>query len=275
MKPGWIKLQKNLRDDPRVLRMATALRERHAASRDVTDASRTSQPSRRFFITLAIGGLFELWRYADAAAGDDDIARGSLEQIEELTGIEGFGEVVPSDWLVVLDPDRLQFPDFHKNNSKSKDPNSPAAIRNRRYRERQQGVTDASQDVTERNGESRDASRSVTRSTRPDHTRSDQNSKSTLLPPSTPNHRTNGARRVGSPEGGLKFELGKPDPELGSSDRSYAAVRVPDMDIDGTWSMFCEYHQREGTVARDISALWRHHIAAITTKGRSYARKTA
>jgi hypothetical protein len=104
---GWIKLEKDRRDDPRVIRMARELR--HAG---VTHERFTSA----MHVTLVLGCLDVLWCYADTHVRDDDTLDLGADEIDELVGLQGFCNLVPSDWLEVLDANRVKLPDFHAHN---------------------------------------------------------------------------------------------------------------------------------------------------------------
>lgn len=100
---GWIKLEKDLREDVRVKRMARELVPRCNAC-------------ALHAVTLVLGGLVQLWMHADTFARDDDTLEITAAEIDELTGIEGFAELIPQDWLEVLDATRVKLPDFQKHN---------------------------------------------------------------------------------------------------------------------------------------------------------------
>lgn len=104
---GWIKLEKDRRDDPRVLRMARQLR----------DASVTHE---RFMpaihVTLVLGSLDQLWCYADTHIRDDDTLDLGAHEIDELVGLRGFCDLLPGDWLEIIDADHVKLPGFHTHN---------------------------------------------------------------------------------------------------------------------------------------------------------------
>jgi len=104
---GWIKLEKDRRDDPRVIRMARELR--HAS---VTH-ERFMQNAH---VTLVLGCLDVLWCYADTHIRKDDTLDLGTDEIDELVGLQGFCRLMPTDWLEVLDANRVKLPDFHAHN---------------------------------------------------------------------------------------------------------------------------------------------------------------
>ena len=104
---GWIKLEKDRRDDPRVIRMARELR-----NAGVTHERFTSS----MHVTLVLGCLDVLWCYADTHVRDDDSLDLGFDEIDELVGLRGFCNLMPTDWLEVIDANRVKLPDFHAHN---------------------------------------------------------------------------------------------------------------------------------------------------------------
>lgn len=100
---GWIKVEKDLGTDPRVLRMASRLR-----NDDVTLGSRSK--------LVVIGALVTLWWYADTHIGDDDVLPIGADQIDELVGVAGFCEVMPTDWLEIIDANSVRLVEYFAHN---------------------------------------------------------------------------------------------------------------------------------------------------------------
>jgi hypothetical protein len=132
---GWIKLEKDRRDDPRVIRMARELR--HAG---VTHERFTSS----LHVTLVLGCLDVLWCYADTHVRDDDSLDLGPDEIDELVGLSGFCKLMPSDWLEVIDANRVKLPDFHAHNGTE----SKKKALNQKRQERKRNA-DALQAVTQ------------------------------------------------------------------------------------------------------------------------------
>jgi hypothetical protein len=253
---GWIKLGKDLPQDFRVRRMARELvagmgdTERHTVTSRVT-----------LGVTLVLGGLAQLWMHADTFADEDNVIRASLDDIDELTGLKGFGKLMPAEWLEILDADRVKLPDFHEHNGSEARSRSRHAERQARYRRNlalRSSVTQAS----------RVTSTSVTPGS-PDQTRPDLDLLriKTALPE---------ARDVPAP----KVKRSKPrspiraDQEPTEADRAYALAKgPPDADWPSIWAGFRDYHLGKGTLAADWSATWRTWILNLTTRGMPYARR--
>lgn len=67
-------------------------------------------------VTLVLGALAQLWMLADTHIGNDDVLPLGTNDINELIGLENFCEILPSDWLQVLDPENVKLPGFHTHN---------------------------------------------------------------------------------------------------------------------------------------------------------------
>jgi hypothetical protein len=100
---GWIKLEKDLLTDPRLLKMA---------HRIATSCNGRPLPG----VMVALGGLAQLWIIADTHIGNDDILPLGIDQINHILGMQGFCEILPQDWLQVIDADNVKLPGFHKHN---------------------------------------------------------------------------------------------------------------------------------------------------------------
>lgn len=110
---GWIKLEKELREDRRFTRIVDALLARH-------DDGVTSVTRMRFMernaVTQVLGCLAQLWMFADSHIRQDDTLDITLDEIDQLVGVEGFAKLMPSDWLEILDANRVRLPDFQAHN---------------------------------------------------------------------------------------------------------------------------------------------------------------
>ena len=140
---GWIKLEKDLLTDPRFVASAMELEERYGlAHKAVTDRNVTTLPAS----TLLLGALARIWIIADTHIGEDDILALSAHQIDKLVGIKGLCEILPNDWLQVLDGDRVKLPNYHAHNGTTAKERSGNALRQKKFRDRHKRST-----VTSRN----------------------------------------------------------------------------------------------------------------------------
>ena len=113
---GWIKLEKDLLTDPRVLRVARILERAYwfipTSESECDPCNAVALPA----VTLALGGLAQLWILADTHVGQDDILSLGADEINEFIGLKGFCEILPHDWLEVIDADHVKLPGFHTHN---------------------------------------------------------------------------------------------------------------------------------------------------------------
>jgi hypothetical protein len=164
---GWIKVDKELSETIRFKRMVKAYGN---ALRGVTERDVTRDR------TMLLGALVSLWMYADSHIRDDNTLVITLDEIDEIVGVEGFAQSIPADWLKVIDAEHVELPDFLEHNGTSARQRKNNAKRQAKHRwgKKQLGVT---RDVTHRNA-SNDA--------RPDQTRPEETrpeSKSALVVP--------------------------------------------------------------------------------------------
>jgi hypothetical protein len=171
---GWIKLEKGLREDRRFTRIVDALLMR-------SEQSVSSVTQMRFIernaVTQVLGGLAQLWMFADSHIREDDTLDITLDEIDQLVGIEGFAELMPADWLEVLNENSVRLPDFQAHNGTDAKKKALTSKRVQRHRirnavsdvtpEKRTGVTGALPDQTRPDQTRPDQ-------TRPDQTRPDQ-----------------------------------------------------------------------------------------------------
>lgn len=121
---GWIKLQKKLKDDPLLWRMARALGEREG---------NPPVPFQRLLATC-VGAVCILWITGDSHIDEQDIMALGPADIDQLTGIEGVCELLPTEWLQVIDPHHVKLPGFHTHNGTKAIKNAQAQERMQRHR---------------------------------------------------------------------------------------------------------------------------------------------
>lgn len=112
---GWIKFEKSLESDPRVLRMAKALAKRWSmfdSGIDLDLCNATPLPA----VTLVCGALSRLWIYADSHAREDDTLDLGASELDEILGIPGFCSLMPKDWLVEVNESTVELPGFQQHN---------------------------------------------------------------------------------------------------------------------------------------------------------------
>lgn len=101
---GWIKWEKSLETDPRVLRMARELQM-------MVGNACALHP-----VTLVCGALIRLWSYADSHIRSDNTIDMSALELDEVIGIKGFCDIMPDDWLREKDARTVELPNFQEHN---------------------------------------------------------------------------------------------------------------------------------------------------------------
>jgi hypothetical protein len=133
---GWIKFDKELPESIRIRRVVRKLKESNAL-RGVTDRNEA------LLVTQCIGALVRLWIYADSHIDNDNRIVATFDEIDDLVGLPGFASSLPGDWLVRVDEETVELPDFLEHNGSSAKQRRDNAQRQARWRERQK-----SQEVT-------------------------------------------------------------------------------------------------------------------------------
>lgn len=123
---SWIKIEKDLLTDPRVHRIATQLR--NGGALQGCDAT----PSQA--VTVVLGALVHLWILADTHIGNDDVLPLGTNEINEIIGVQNFCELVPRDWLQIIDAHNVKLPDFHAHNGTIAKERAQTQKRTQRYR---------------------------------------------------------------------------------------------------------------------------------------------
>ena len=98
MAGDWIKMNKSLPRDPRVVRISSALQ---------ADRLRT------------IGGLLSAWCLADEQTEDGRLDAYTPELMDEMVGMPGLARAMESVGWLIIGPDFLEFPRFDEHNGKS------------------------------------------------------------------------------------------------------------------------------------------------------------
>lgn len=135
---GWIKLEKDLLTDPRFVAAAMTLEARFQLSTQPESDDDSLMEAYNVTplpaVTLLIGSLARLWMIADTHIGQDDILALNANQVDKLIGIDGFCEILPNDWLEVLDGNRVKLPNYHRHNGTTAKERSSNAERQARFR---------------------------------------------------------------------------------------------------------------------------------------------
>lgn len=117
---SWVKMRKNLRDDPRV--------------RAISRATSTDLRS-------TCGALFWFWAYADDHSRDGELPHTTPQDVDDLVATPGFaGALQAVHWLQVSDAGNVLVPRFDEHNGDTARERAQSAKRQSLYRNRN-GVT--------------------------------------------------------------------------------------------------------------------------------------
>lgn len=130
---GWIKLEKSLESDPRVLRMARAIESRNGGALQG--------------VTVVIGALSRIWMLADSHADSDDFLSMTEDELNDWIGVPDFCSLMPDCWLVVDDDGGVKLPHFQAHNGIQAKSKAQAAQRQEKHRKKLSRMS-----VTPRNG---------------------------------------------------------------------------------------------------------------------------
>lgn len=153
---GWIRIEKGLIESIRFKRVVRRLKESNAL-RNAGEVTET------LLVTACLGAIARLWIYADTHIADGNRIDATFDEIDDLVGVPGFAACLPSDWLVQVDDETVELPDFLEHNGTSAKNRSDNARRQAEWRARQKDG-ESNGDVTLRNGSN---------AARPDQTRPD------------------------------------------------------------------------------------------------------
>lgn len=142
MAASWIKLRVDLDTDPRVLTMADLISQSagcyvlNPSARDLLGVTPTVTRNAMRDVTLA--SLFRVWRDANRHTCDGVFQHCTLEHLDTIAGIPGFGRAMSTiGWAVEDTAARtVTLVNFLEMNTPAKEGRSSNAIRQQRYREK-------------------------------------------------------------------------------------------------------------------------------------------
>jgi hypothetical protein len=104
---GWIRFEKDMLDDPRIMMAVARLPADLCA---VTSASLMRH-------SCVTGALLKLWCYADRHIVSDDTLQLSVQACDEIVGVTGFCEAMSDDLVQVVDENTIRLPGYCAKNS--------------------------------------------------------------------------------------------------------------------------------------------------------------
>ena len=135
---AWIKFEKDLLTDPRLLRVARILQERMKISYDTErfNGYEFSNVQALPGVTLVCGALARIWCLGDTHLDESDVLPIGSKEIDEYVGIPGFCDLLPLDWLVIMNENTVKLPGFHKHNGTEAKKKAQTQSRVQRFRAR-------------------------------------------------------------------------------------------------------------------------------------------
>jgi hypothetical protein len=112
---GWIKFDKDMTEEPRLMQAAVLLTGRYSVSEGERPLSAGDQ--LRFACNAVTGGLVTLWRYADVHIRDDDTLPMTRGAVDAMVGIDGFCALMPREWMDELEDGTVILPGYCQKNS--------------------------------------------------------------------------------------------------------------------------------------------------------------
>ena len=141
MAGDWIKMRSGLYSDPKVLAIAKHLMAnsqfRNWAFCGDRDSS-LSDVTLRYCVT---GALHNAWCNANEHSRNGVVEHASIEWIDSVTEVPGFGEAMQKVGWVQVTPQGLNFPNFNRHNTSG-------AERQKKYRDKKRDESDVTRDVT-------------------------------------------------------------------------------------------------------------------------------
>jgi hypothetical protein len=148
---AWIKFDKDLINDPRIIRASRELAETYTLSIEgikskefSTGTDLSARETSDLMRNAVTGALVTLWVYADTHIRDGDILPLSLAEIDHMVGIDCFCDILGPEWVKESDDGtHTVLPGYcEKNGLLSRDKRrSDNAERQRRYRENRNAVS--------------------------------------------------------------------------------------------------------------------------------------
>lgn len=118
-KGGWIKLWKDMLNDPRVVSAASELAKHYEVTRRSSKGpEELSENDLSGFLCNAVtGALVTLWWYADEHIGNDDLLGVSPNSVDAIVRLQGIYAALPREWIDKFDATHVVLPDYCKKNS--------------------------------------------------------------------------------------------------------------------------------------------------------------
>ena len=113
---GWIDIDKDMVDDPRLNAAADKLCELRVITDRRTGLELSGTDELWYARNVLLGALVTLWRYADEHIRDDDTLPLRCTTLDAIVGLTGFCQLLPTDWIVELDDGTVKLPGYVEKN---------------------------------------------------------------------------------------------------------------------------------------------------------------
>jgi len=155
----WIRVRGNLSCHPKVLRIAAILEASTEVGRKLAtgyNGALADIVTRDVTRDVTLASLIRVWSAANEHTTDGKWPGLHPDDLDYIAGVPGFGRAMEEVGWAVYDSgsNSTMLPDFLEHNSPSKGGRTSNALRQKRYRDRKNGVT---------NGVTRDVTQTVTR----------------------------------------------------------------------------------------------------------------
>lgn len=118
---GYIRMDKDLEDDPRVLALADRIAQELKQLVELATDRDLESAIRGLSRNAALGALYRLWRYGDTHLGRHNRLKGALHggaRISEVTALPaGVLREFPVEWLRVHEDGTVELPDYAAKNA--------------------------------------------------------------------------------------------------------------------------------------------------------------
>lgn len=170
---GYIRMDKDLDDDPRVHDLGEALARERFGLETQEPENYTADDVQTIGLACdaVIGALYRLWRYGDTYLGRHDRLKGAsrgLARIAEVTALPmSLLRMFPIEWLLIHTDGSIELPGYASKNALiNRDKRREGGReRTRRYREKKRKQVEECNDVTQRHIETSQRHQNVTTGT--------------------------------------------------------------------------------------------------------------
>lgn len=118
MSRGWIPIDKDMIDDPRVMEAAHELALSYGLAKCSGHSGEDLDPvtALKFACNTVTGALVTLWKFADEHIRDDNTLPMTRFTLDAMLGIDDFYDLMPREWVNELDDGTIELPGYCEKN---------------------------------------------------------------------------------------------------------------------------------------------------------------